>query len=300
MQQYWNDLWGCQPDPLRRVYGLYKSLLHRLFPATCLLCLDPGQPPALDLCRGCEDDFPQNVPACAGCAMPVAAVGESCRDCGHRRRVFDAAFAPYRYEFPVVELTHRFKYGGQIAIGRILGTLLARRLAERGRPRVDAIVPVPLHPAREAKRGYNQAGEIATIVAQLLGVPMEHRIVRRPRATVEQTLLPAAARKRNLRGAFEIRASSVPLRVAIVDDVLTTGATAEALALALRRAGCRHVEIWAVARAAGISPAGLSQQPRPAGFRVQSNPYSLPSSQVSVTHIRIASGRPARTKSLNR
>jgi ComF family protein len=251
VQQYWNGLPDCQPNALQRVYGASKSLLHRLFPATCLLCLDPGQPPALDLCRGCEEDFPQNVPACTGCAMPVVTAGEICASCRRHRRVFDAAFAPYRYEFPLVQLIHRFKYGGQIAIGRILGTLLARRLAERGRPRVDAIVPVPLHAAREARRGYNQAREIAMFAAELLRIPMEDRLVRRPRATVEQTALPAAARRRNLRGAFEVRAAFVPLRVAIVDDVLTTGATAEALALTLKRAGCRHVEVWAAARAAG-------------------------------------------------
>lgn len=251
MLQYWNDPGDCQPNAWRRVYGASKSLLHRLFPATCLLCLDPGQPPALDLCRGCEDDFPQNVPACIRCAMPVSAGGETCGSCFRRRRVFDAAFAPYRYEFPLDVLIHRFKYGGQIAIGRILGMLLARRLLERGRPCVDAIVPVPLHAAREAKRGYNQAREIAMFAAELLGIPLEDRIARRARATEEQTALPAAARRRNLRDAFEIRASSVPLRVAIVDDVLTTGATAEALALALRRAGCRHVAVWTVARAAG-------------------------------------------------
>ncbi len=188
--------------------------------------------------------------------MPVSVGGETCSGCLRRRRVFDAPFAPYRYEFPLDVLIHRFKYGGQIAIGRILGTLLARRLAERGPPGVDAIVPVPLHAAREAKRGYNQAREIAIFAAELIGIPLEDRIVRRPRATVEQTALPAAARRRNLRGAFEIRASSVPLRVAIVDDVLTTGATAEALALALRRAGCRHIEVWTVARAAGGQPTG--------------------------------------------
>ena len=256
MLQYWNGPGDCQPNAWRRVYGASKSLLHRLFPATCLLCLDPGQPPALDLCRGCEHDFPHNVPACIRCAMPVSAGGETCGSCLRRRRVYDAAFAPYRYEFPLDVLIHRFKYGGQIAIGRILGTLLARRLLERGRACVDAIVPVPLHAAREAKRGYNQAREIAMFTAELIGIPLEDRIARRPRATVEQTALPAAARKLNLRGAFEIRASSVPLRVAIVDDVLTTGATAEALALALRRAGCRHTEVWTVARAAGSQPTG--------------------------------------------
>jgi len=164
--------------------------------------------------------------------------------------VFDAAFAPYRYEFPLDVLIQRFKFSGQIAIGRILGALLARRLLERGKPCVDALVPVPLHATREAKRGYNQAREMAMFASELIGIPLEDRIVRRPRATVEQTALPAAARRRNLRGAFEVRACTVPLRVAIVDDVMTTGATVAALALALKRAGCRHVEVWAIARAA--------------------------------------------------
>ena len=249
MLQYWNGPGDCQPNAWRRVYGASKSLLHRLFPATCLLCLDPGQPPALDLCRGCEHDFPHNVPACIRCAMPVSAGGETCGSCLRRRRVYDAAFAPYRYEFPLDVLIHRFKYGGQIAIGRILGTLLARRLLERGRACVDAIVPVPLHAAREAKRGYNQAREIAMFTAELIGIPLEDRIARRPRATVEQTALPAAARKLNLRGAFEIRASSVPLRVAIVDDVLTTGSTVDEMSTVLKAAGVRWVEVWAVARA---------------------------------------------------
>lgn len=256
MLQYSNGPPDCQPNPLQRVYGASKSLLHRLFPATCLLCLDPGQPPALDLCRGCEDDLPRNEPACPVCTMPVATAGDACGDCRRRRRVFDAAFVPYRYEFPLVELIHRFKYRGQIAIGRILGTLLARRLAEQGRPCVDEIVPVPLHPAREAKRGYNQAREIAVFAGELLRLPVHDRLARRIHETEEQAALPAIARRANVSGAFEVCASSVPLRVAIVDDVLTTGATAEALALALKRAGCRHVEVWAVARAAGGRPAG--------------------------------------------
>jgi len=231
------------------------SLIHKLFPPTCLLCLDPGQEPRLDLCRGCEEDFPRNQPACGGCALPASAAGGLCARCAGRR-AFDAAFAPYRYEFPLVELMHRLKYGNQIALARVLGTLLARRLAERGRPAVDAIVPVPLHPAREARRGYNQAREIAGHAAGLLGLPVEHRLARRIRETEEQAALPAIVRAANVRGAFEVHTRTPPLRVAIVDDVLTTGATAAALAHALRRAGCSHIEVWAVARALGGTPVG--------------------------------------------
>lgn len=247
--QYSNALRACQPSLFRQVYGTSKSLIHGLFPATCLLCLDPGQTPALDLCRACEDDLPVNSGACPGCAMPRPDPGTPCVNCQSRRPAFDAAFVPYRYEFPMVELIHRLKYGRQVAIARILGTVLAHRLCERGRPEVDAIVPVPLHAAREARRGYNQAGEIARFAGELTGIPVLDRVALRLRATEEQAALPASVRRVNVSGAFEALAGCVPAAVAIVDDVMTTGATADALAQVLKRAGCRRVEAWAVSRA---------------------------------------------------
>ena len=223
--------------------------MHRLFPVTCYLCLDPGQPPALDLCAGCEADLPVNAPACPICAAAVADSSSRCGRCHRRGRAFDGAFAPYRYEFPLVELIHRMKYGGQLPIARILGCLLGRRVAERGAGQIDAIVPVPLHAGRERKRGYNQAREIAFFAARELRLPVNDRLVRRIRATAEQAGLPAGARRHNLSGAFAIDRGPVPARIAIVDDVLTTGATAESLARTLRQAGCRSIEVWAVARA---------------------------------------------------
>jgi ComF family protein len=249
--QYSNALEDCQPSLLRQVYGASKTLIHKLFPATCLLCLDPGQPPSLDLCRECEADLPRTGRGCAICAAPIAAPAIACQACIVRRPAFETAFAPYRYEFPLVELIHRLKYGGQVAIARILGTLLARRLAERGPLAVDAIVPVPLHPSREAKRGYNQAGEIARFAGELLSLPVAGRIALRVRATEEQAALPAIVRRVNVSGAFAVRDVRIPPAVAIVDDVLTTGSTVDALARELKRAGCRRVEVWAVARATG-------------------------------------------------
>jgi ComF family protein len=233
----------------RQVYSQAVALVHRLFPVTCYLCLDPGQRPALDLCADCEADLPANVPACPLCAAAVTGSQVVCRRCSRRHRAFDAAFAPYRYEFPMPELIHRMKYRGQLPLTRILGCLLGRRLTERGAPQVDAIVPVPLHAARAQRRGYNQAREIAVFAARELGLPVHDRLARRIRETAEQTGLAAGARRRNLRGAFMVGSGDVPSRVAIVDDVLTTGATAESLALALRRAGCRRIEVWTVARA---------------------------------------------------
>ena len=118
------------------------------------------------------------------------------------------------------------------------------------------MIPVPLHPAREAQRGYNQASEIARFGAEILGLPVADRVAIRTRATEEQAALPAIVRRVNVAGAFAIRAREVPPAVAIVDDVLTTGSTADALAGELKRAGCRRVEVWAVARAAGSSATG--------------------------------------------
>lgn len=233
----------------RQVYSRATALVHGLFPVTCYLCLDPGQKPALDLCAACEADLPRNDPACSICAASVPDSNAICRRCTRRGRAFDAAHAPYRYEFPLPALIHRMKYRGQLPITRILGCVLGRRLADRGTPQVDAIVPVPLFARREHRRGYNQAREIAVFAARELSLPVHHRLARRIRETAEQTGLAAGARRRNLRGAFTIEAGDVPSRVAIVDDVLTTGATAESLALALRRAGCRRIEVWAVARA---------------------------------------------------
>ncbi|HEY7754099.1 MAG TPA: ComF family protein [Steroidobacteraceae bacterium] len=255
MTQHSKALAGWQPGMARRMVDASMSLFHGLFPPTCYLCLDPGQPPALELCRGCEEDLPCNLPACPACANPLPEAGRPCAECSARPRAFDAAFAPYRYEFPLPELVHRFKYRGQLFIGRLLGTLLARRLAERGRPRVDALVPVPLHPAREARRGYNQAREIAQFAGAALRLPVRADLARRVRDTEEQAALPAIVRATNVSGAFEVTTRVPPLSVAIVDDVLTTGATAEALARALKDAGCRHVEVWAAARAAGGQPA---------------------------------------------
>ena len=248
--QYSNALRDCQPSLLRQVYGASKSLIHKLITPTCLLCLEPGQRPALDLCSGCEQDLPRTGRGCAICAAPVAGGSIACHACLARQPAFDAVVAPYRYEFPLVELIHRLKYGGQVAVARILGNLLARRLAERGKPAVDALVPVPLHASREARRGYNQAGEIARFAGEILSLPVANRLATRVRATEEQAALPAIVRRINVSGAFAVRDVALPPAVAIVDDVLTTGSTADALARELKRAGCRRVEVWAVARAA--------------------------------------------------
>jgi ComF family protein len=144
---------------------------------------------------------------------------------------------------------HALKYRGQLAVGRVLGTLLARHLAEQGPPRdVDAVLPVPLHPARHASRGYNQSAEIARWVARSLERPLEPRLARRCRDTMPQVGLDPDRRRVNLEGAFTARRLS-DLRILVVDDVTTTGSTLQDLAGALLAAGAGSVHAACVARA---------------------------------------------------
>lgn len=252
--KYLNGSRGCQPSPLEQVYERLAEALGRFFPPTCLLCLDPGQPPSLDLCPACQADLPRVLPACTGCALPLPrADAFLCGDCLQRPRAFDAAFAAFRYEFPMDSLVRRLKYGGDIAVARMLGTLLGDMVLAAHPIHVQALVPVPLHRRREAARGYNQAGEIARFAARRLGLPVLHGLVRRRRDTAEQVGMGAPQRAENLRGAFELARPLPVARVAIVDDVMTTGSTVEELAAVLKDGGAGWVEGWAVARAV-LSP----------------------------------------------
>jgi ComF family protein len=203
-----------------------------LLPPRCVLCGSRGQAPCLDLCADCA--------ACLEVADAPVCVGP-----GALRRTC----APFAYAWPLDHLVHALKYRGQLATARVLGSLLADWVARRGLQHdTDLIVPVPLHPARHAERGFNQSAEIARPLGRRLGRPVRESAAVRRRATSSQVGLHPGERRHNLTGAFEARGVA-GLRVAIVDDVTTTGATLQELACALQQAGARTVDAWCVARA---------------------------------------------------
>ena len=143
----------------------------------------------------------------------------------------------------------RLKFGHELMFARVLGTLLARSLQRSGQPLPECIIPIPLHRKRLLERGFNQSAEIARHVAPRLGMRVEPRLLQRQRDTCAQSGLDAATRAQNLAQAFGInRQRPVPRRVALIDDVLTTGSTAEAAASTLKSAGCERVELWSCAR----------------------------------------------------
>lgn len=158
----------------------------------------------------------------------------------------DGALAAFEYRFPVDRMIHRFKYRGDLALGRWLAQCLAARL--HGREKPGLLVATPLSPARLRERGFDQALEIAKVVGRALAVPVALRAVVKVRETEAQRTLGARSRRANLRAAFRCRARLDGKCVAVVDDVITTGATAGAVAAALRAAGAARVEAWSVAR----------------------------------------------------
>jgi ComF family protein len=236
------------PDPAADVDGWFARAMRGLLPPRCLLCGAPGSA-ARDLCAGCEQALPCNRDCCARCALPLARSAPLCGACLAEPPPWDEACVPLRYEDPLDTLVLRFKFGADLAAGRLLSQRMAEALATAARP--AAIVPVPLSRRRLAGRGYNQAQELARLVARALRLPLAPRALRRIRDTDAQAGLDAGARRRNLRGAFaaDPAAALQGLHLALFDDVVTTGATAAECARVLRAAGAARISLWAVARA---------------------------------------------------
>lgn len=232
--------------------SLYKWMLHVqqvLYPPTCLLCLGPGRR-GRDLCGVCAGALPRSRHACARCAQPLNRPDILlCGTCQRAKRAPYRAVAALRYAPPVDRLIHGLKFRAKLVHGRVLGELLAEAVLGAGLERPEVLVPVPLHPQRLRQRGYNQSLVLARYAGRRLGVPVCANRVRRVRQTPPQTGLPARQRRSNLRGAFATTTSLEVPCVAIVDDVMTTGATVAELARVLRLAGVGRVQVWCCARA---------------------------------------------------
>lgn len=222
------------------------SVPLRLFPHRCALCDGPAE--GMDLCAGCLADLPTVGPSCTACAAELPATTGLCGRCVRHPPPMGLTLAPLRYELPVDWLITRLKFHGTLWHGPLLARLIVRRAAPL-LPPGGVVLPVPLHRRREARRGYNQALEIARPLARLLGRDLETGLLRRHRRTREQSRLSARERRRNVAGAFRLRRPPAFRHAIVVDDVITTGATVAEVAGLLVGAGCRQVTVLAAARA---------------------------------------------------
>ena len=257
------------PPGLHEVLQWLGIRAQSLLPARCLVCTEAGDD-GLDLCAACRIALPASGPACLRCALPlpanaaaVAAAPASlpapclCGACLRQPPPLHRVRAAFLYAAPLDRLLPRFKFHHDLAAGRLLAQLMAQACAGCERP--QALVPVPLHRGRLRRRGYDQALELARPLAAALALPLRTDLLCRVRATTAQSELDAAARRRNLLGAFTANARTpparappmrtVPAHVALVDDVMTTGATLHAAATALHQAGVARVDAWVCARA---------------------------------------------------
>jgi len=216
-------------------------MLERWFIEVCPGC---GESSRAGLCVVCAAELRRVVAACERCglARPVAICPRRARG-WHVERVV----APFHYAPPLDGYVHALKYRGARGLGRTLALAMVEHV--RGAAcEVDALVPVPLHPRRLRERGFNQAFEIARTLGRALARPVLLARIHRRGAQVAQTGRGAAERLENVARAFAVERALAGLRLAIVDDVLTTGATVNALAAALLAAGAQRCDVWAVAR----------------------------------------------------
>lgn len=235
--------------------ALAVPLLSRL-PGRCEVCRSwhaGADSPAL--CNTCDARFAAPRPRCGRCGIGLAVATAACGACLREPPPFEHTVCGVDYGFPWDRLIAEFKFEGRSELAGALATRLTaavRAAAADGRDRPALVVPVPLDDGRLAERGYNQAWELARRVARALQLPADGRLLQRPLRTAHQATLGRADRRRNLQQAFMVdprrRSALAGRRIALVDDVMTTGATAVEAATVLRRAGAAAVDVWALAR----------------------------------------------------
>jgi ComF family protein len=222
----------------------FAALVSSLIPTPCLFCGAGAS--AGGVCIPCRADLPGwRVQRCPVCAIATPQ-GEVCGQCLRSPPAFARTVVAASYAFPLDAAVARLKYGRDLGLAAGLADLL--REAVHGETLPALMIPMPLSAARMRERGFNQAAELARPVAARLGACMLPDAARRTRDAAPQASLPLAAREKNVRGAFECDRHLDAMEVAIVDDVMTTGASLDELARTLRSAGAARVVCWVLAR----------------------------------------------------
>ncbi len=219
-----------------------RALTELVFPPKCAACGSIGA----GICAECLSQIdPLPEPNCRTCSRPLE-VGDQCAACRADGRRIDHVYVTYPYDTPLREAVHRLKYDNRRYLARDLAAIAVTALPDD--LEIDAVVPIPLHPDREAQRGYNQSALLAQTVAERTGRLVEPDRLERKRDTEPQTSLPRRQRLLNMRGALRATRTAAGVRLLLVDDVTTTGATLDPAASALKLRGAAWVGALVMAR----------------------------------------------------
>ncbi|MEO6052753.1 MAG: ComF family protein, partial [Chthoniobacterales bacterium] len=235
-----------------QIPSLIETIRDLFYPPHCSICAKALTGRDL-MCMACETALPRIVaPFCPVCSQPMLGLrGDSCVNCRERNYYLQCVVAPYQSKDAVRELVHRFKYGRQLHLRKLLGKLAFEGMQDSRIKNLtfDWIVPVPLHSLKEREREFNQAAEIGAILSRLSGVPMKNAL-KRVRYTPTQTRFDRITRMRNLQGAFKVSKNhTVPEKtILLVDDVVTTASTLDECARTFLDAGAHAVYGITVAR----------------------------------------------------
>jgi ComF family protein len=237
-------------NQLSKLPYLSQWFFKQIFKQNCILCmqnidLNKKATPSINaVCRACLNDLPWHQKnACPQCGLHSN--GQICGSCISSPPNFDATHAVFLYTYPIDAMMVRYKYGNRLNLGDTFGEFLSEKISVKS---IDVIIPMPMHPQRIKERGFNQALEIAKVLAKNHKVPLDFKSAIRQTLSPPQASLPLKERVKNIKGVFKVNGELAGKRVAIVDDVMTTGASLNELSKTLKKAGAAHVECWVIAR----------------------------------------------------
>lgn len=225
-----------------------KTLKPLFLPYRCILC--DSTCVKWDLCEYCVPFLPTLSSPCQLCATPLPNGQTLCGKCSMSPPPFDRLFVPMAYDFPLQSLIQKMKFSPSYIHTKILGQItsqfLKQHYEQQAKPRV--IIPIPLHSKRLAKRGFNQALEISRPISRSLNIKIDYTSFIRSKATKSQAELKYDERSSNIRDAFTGPVNYKKNFVAVVDDVITTGATVNEFCKTLKRSGVEKIHVWCIAK----------------------------------------------------
>lgn len=228
-------------------YNYMSQVLNWLLPPNCLQCRSAIKPNSGPVCTPCYIELPFQGNNCHQCGQRFASDHDYCGRCLNAPPSFDRCFCPFEYKSGIKELICNIKYREKPSLAKAAAQLLAREIVEQGIELPQAIIPVPMHLKRLRSRGYNHSNLIAKHLSRILNIPHIENLVVKTKFTPTQAGLSLKKRKTNLKNSFELTKTIGFKRVAIIDDVMTTGATAEEIAKILKKNGVDYIQVWGIA-----------------------------------------------------